>query len=86
DRNSYWSTPDAVRTPTLTLDLAPGTLFDLIRLREYLPLGVRVTSFAVDAEIEGRWQTLARHSCIGAQRLIRLPAPIRARRIRLRIL
>ncbi|WP_204283522.1 hypothetical protein, partial [Klebsiella pneumoniae] len=61
-------------------------LFDLIRLREYLPLGVRVTSFAVDAEIEGRWQTLARHSCIGAQRLIRLPAPIRARRIRLRIL
>ncbi|MBN8813678.1 MULTISPECIES: alpha-L-fucosidase [unclassified Sphingomonas] len=86
DRNSYWSTPDAVRTPVLTLDLAPGTVFDLIRLREYLPLGVRVTSFAVDAEIGGRWQTLASHSCIGAQRLIRLSEPIAARRIRLRIL
>ncbi|MEN2709098.1 alpha-L-fucosidase [Sphingomonas sp. NPDC092331] len=86
DRNSYWSTPDAAKTPSLVLDLVPGTLLDLIRLREYLPLGVRVTSFAVDAEIDGRWRTLATHSCIGAQRLIRLPAPIRPRRLRLRIL
>ncbi|MBN8806818.1 MAG: alpha-L-fucosidase [Sphingomonas sp.] len=86
DRESYWSTPDDVTTPSLTLDLPPGRSFDLIRLREYLPLGARVTRFALDAEVDGAWRTLAEHDCIAAQRLIRLPQPIAARRVRLRIL
>lgn len=86
DRESYWSAPDGVTTPTLTLDLAPGTRFDVIRLREYLPLGVRVTRFAVDAEIDGAWRQLAEHACISAQRILRLATPITARRVRLRIL
>jgi alpha-L-fucosidase len=84
-RDTYWSAPDGVTTPSLTLDLPPGRSFDLIRIREYLPLGVRVTRFAVDAEVNGRWQQLAEHECISAQRIIRLPQPITARRVRLRI-
>lgn len=86
DRESYWSAPDGVTTPSLTLDLPPGRSFDVIRLREYLPLGVRVTRFAIDAEVDGRWQTLAEHACISAQRIVRLEKPIAARRVRLRIL
>jgi alpha-L-fucosidase len=86
DRETYWSTPDGVTTPSLTIDLPPGRAFDLIRLREYLPLGVRVTKFAVDAEIDGHWQTLAVKQCISAQRIIRLDRKIAARRVRLRIL
>ena len=85
-RDTYWSTPDTVTTPTLTLDLPPNRAFDLIRIREHLPLGVRVTRFAVEAELGGTWQRLATHVCIGAQRIIRLPAPISARRVRLVIL
>lgn len=84
-RDTYWSVPDGVTTPTLTLDLPPGRRFDLIRIREYLPLGVRVTRFAVDAEVNGAWRQLAEHECISAQRIIRLPRPITARRVRLRI-
>jgi len=84
-RDTYWSTPDGVTAPSLTLDLPPGRSFDLIRIREYLPLGVRVTRFAVDAEVNGAWQQLAEHECISAQRIIRLPAPVTAKRIRLRI-
>lgn len=84
-RDTYWSAPDGVTTPSLTLDLPPGRAFDLIRIREYLPLGVRVTRFAVDAEVNGKWQQLAEHECISAQRIIRLPRPITARRVRLRI-
>ncbi len=84
--DSYWSTADGITTPSLVLDLPPGRTFDLIRLREYLPLGLRVTRFAVDAEVDGRWRELAQHACIGAQRIIRLPAPVTARRLRLRIL
>ena len=86
NRETYWTTPDRATTPTLTLELKPGTRFDVIRLREYLPLGVRVTRFAVDAEIDGAWRTLAEHECISAQRVIRLPATIAPRRVRLRIL
>ncbi|KQT34629.1 alpha-L-fucosidase [Sphingomonas sp. Leaf412] len=86
DRETYWSAPDGVTTPSLTLDLPPGRAFDLVRIREYLPLGVRVTRFAVDAEVDGAWRTLATRECISAQRIIRLPAPITARRVRLRIL
>lgn len=86
DPARYWSSPDGITTPTLTLDLPPGRAFDLIRLREYLPLGLRVTRFAVDAQVDGRWQTLAEKSCIGPQRIIRLPKPIAARQLRLRIL
>ena len=84
-RDTYWSAPDGVTTPSLTLDLPPNRSFDLIRIREYLPLGVRVTRFAVDAEVNGTWQQLAEHECISAQRIIRLPQPITARRVRLRI-
>jgi alpha-L-fucosidase len=86
DRETYWASPDGAFSPVLTLDLKPGTRFDVIRLREYLPLGVRVTRFAVDAEIDGAWQTLAEHECISAQRVIRLDAPIAPRRVRLRVL
>ncbi len=86
DPATYWSTPDGATTPVLTLDLPPAHAFDLIRLREYLPLGVRVTRFAVDAEVDGAWRTLATHQGIGAQRVIRLPAAVAARRVRLRIL
>ncbi|WP_230781526.1 alpha-L-fucosidase [Sphingomonas sp. Leaf37] len=86
NRETYWSTPDRETTPTLTLDLPPNRRFDLIRLREYLSLGVRVTRFAVEAEVAGRWQRLATKECIGAQRIIRLDTPIAARRVRLVIL
>ncbi|MBW6527172.1 alpha-L-fucosidase [Sphingomonas sp. RHCKR7] len=84
-RDTYWSTPDAITSPTLTLDLPPGRGFDVIRLREHLPLGVRVTRFALDLEEGGAWRTVAEHECIGAQRIIRLPRPSDARRLRLRV-
>jgi len=84
--DTYWSTPDAVKTPSLVLDLPPGRRFDLIRIREALALGVRVTKFAIDvADANGAWREVAVHECIGAQRIIRLPAPVTARRVRLRI-
>ncbi|WP_294195670.1 alpha-L-fucosidase [uncultured Sphingomonas sp.] len=86
NRDTYWSTPDRDTTPSLTLDLPPGRAFDLIRIREFLPLGVRVTRFALDLEEGGQWKTVAEHECIGAQRIVRLPHVSSARRLRLRIL
>jgi alpha-L-fucosidase len=85
NRDSYWSTPDTVTTPELILDLPPGRSFDLIRLREHLALGVRVTRFALDIAVGNGWREIARHECIGAQRIVRLSEPVTTRRLRLRI-
>lgn len=86
DRATYWSTADGDLTPTLTLDLPPARQFDLIRLREALDLGVRVTRFAIDVPEGGGWREIASHDGIGAQRVIRLGQPIAPRRLRLRII
>ncbi|EIZ78372.1 F5/8 type C domain protein [Novosphingobium sp. Rr 2-17] len=88
DRNpeSYWSTPDAIRSADLVLEVPPGRAFDLIRVREYLPLGVRVSRFAIDLDLGKGWQEAARGECIGAQRIVRLPRVVAAKRLRLRIL
>ncbi|MEW6596509.1 MAG: alpha-L-fucosidase [Pseudomonadota bacterium] len=69
----------------LQLDLPHPARFDLIRLSEVLTYGVRIDDFEVEAWQNGQWRTLARHSCIGAQRLIRLETPIVADKVRLRV-
>ncbi|WP_239024769.1 discoidin domain-containing protein [Sphingomonas corticis] len=87
DWRSYWSTDDGVSTPELILDLPPGRPFDLIRLEEYLPLGVRVSRFALDVQEDGdAWRRIAEHECIGQSRIVRLEQPVSARRLRLTIL
>ncbi|CCW19263.1 Alpha-L-fucosidase [Sphingobium indicum BiD32] len=82
---SFWCAPADERDASLTLDLAPGTRFDTIRLQEWLPLGLRTTSFAIDIADDGQdWREVARKDMVGPQRLVRLPAPVSPRRIRFR--
>jgi alpha-L-fucosidase len=47
--------------------------FNVVRLREYLPLGQRVMSINVDMRRGGGWQELGRATSIGNCRLIRGP-------------
>jgi alpha-L-fucosidase len=84
--DSFWMADEAARTPTLTLVLAGAKTFDVVRLAEHLPLGLRVDRFAIDiAGTDGAWRTIIDKRGIGAQRLIRLPAPVTASQLRLRI-
>lgn len=85
DRYSYWATDDNILTPELTVDLKVPKTFNVIRLRENIKLGQRITSFAVDAFINNQWLEIAAATSIGANRLIRLPQNITAKKIRLRI-
>lgn len=90
DRYSYWATDDDVLTPQLTIDLKQPQTFNVIRLRENIRLGQRITSFAIDvfeeAETEASgWKEIATATSIGANRLIRLPQNITAAKLRLRI-
>lgn len=82
--DTYWTTDDAVTTPELTLDLGHLTTFNVVRLREFLPLGQRVGSFALDAWQDGQWKEFASGTSIGNQRLVHT-ANITTTKVRLRI-
>ncbi len=84
DRNSYWSTDDAVTTPELVIDFGRAATFNVVDLREYLPLGQRVDAFAVDAWRDHRWVEFAAGTSIGNRRLVR-GARVTTTKVRLRI-
>lgn len=86
DRYSYWATDDDVLTPELIVTLSKAQTFNVIRLRENIKLGQRITSFVIDALINNEWKEIAKATSIGANRLIRLPQNITTAKVRLRIL
>jgi alpha-L-fucosidase len=67
------------------IDLPRPTTFDIVRLREDIRLGQRIDSFAIDAWSGGAWSHIAEGTSIGPRRILRLPSPITASRVRLRI-
>ena len=84
DRNTYWSTDDTATTPELVLELGAPKTFNIISLREYLPLGQRIEGFALDQWKQGQWQEFAKGTSIGNLRLVRTPA-VTTDKVRLRI-
>jgi alpha-L-fucosidase len=67
----YWSTDDNVTTPELVLEFAQPITFNVVSLREYLPLGQRVEGFALDQWKDGNWLEFSKGTSIGNHRLIR---------------
>lgn len=84
NRDTYWASDDGQKTPTLTLDLRREVTLNVVRLREYLPLGQRVESIVVDTWRDGRWQEFGKATSIGNCRLIRGPA-VTTSRVRVRV-
>lgn len=83
--DTFWCAPAGARDASLVLDLKPGTRFDTIVLREWLPLGLRTTTFAIDiADHRGDWREVARKDMVGPERHVRLSAPVSPRRVRFR--
>ena len=84
NRNTYWSTDDQGTTPELVIDLGESVTFNVVSLREYLPLGQRVEAFALDQWQNGQWREFAKGTSIGNRRLVRT-AYLSTDRVRLRI-
>jgi len=85
NRTHYWTTDDNVRSAELVLELGEPKRIDLLRLREFLPLGQRVVEFSIDIWNQ-QWVEVARGVSIGSQRLVRLDTPVTAEKIRLNII
>ena len=80
----YWATDDGVTNADLVLTFAHPVTFNVVRLREYLPLGQRVEAFAVDTWQNGQWTEYATGTSIGNCRLIR-SHNVTTEKLRLRI-
>ena len=83
-RDTYWATDDNVRTPELLLVWKREVTFDVVRLREHLPLGQRVEAFAVDVWGDGQWKEFGAGTSVGNCRLLR-GQPVTTAKVRLRI-
>lgn len=86
DGNSetYWATDDEAESCELTLDFPGKITFNVIGLREFLPLGQRIDRFAIDVDDAGVWHEWCCKASIGARRLIR-GEKTTTRRIRFRV-
>ncbi len=84
DPDTYWATDDDVHTASLVIELPKPTTFNVVRIREYLPLGQRIDAFALDRWEGDAWHEFAAATSIGARRLLRTDT-ITTSKIRLRI-
>lgn len=83
--DTYWATEDGTNTGSITLNFDSPTTLNRVLLREYIPLGQRVKSFAVSAEIEGKWMVLDTQTTIGNRRILKFE-PVTASKIKVEIL
>jgi len=82
--DTYWTTDDQITRPELIINLRREQTFNVVRVREYLPLGQRVEAFAIDVWKDNEWREYARGTSIGNCKLIR-EKPMTTTKVRLRI-
>jgi alpha-L-fucosidase len=83
-KDTYWSTDDGVTVAEVVVEFGKSASFDVVRLRECLPLGQRVDAFALDAWKDGAWSEFAKGTSIGNLRLLRTER-VTTPKVRLRI-
>lgn len=83
-RDTYWATDDDMRSAELVLTLDEPRTFNIVSLRECLPLGQRIESWALDAWTSVGWDEFASGTAIGSRRLV-WTEPITTDRVRLRV-
>ncbi len=81
---TYWATDDSVTNPEVTLEFKEPVTFNIVSLREFLPLGQRIGAFALDQWQDGKWVQFAVSTSIGSHRLIRGDS-VTTSKVRLRI-
>ena len=71
NKETYWSANDETTHGEITIEFQRPTRFNIISLREYLPLGQRVDSVSVETFNGQEWQPFAEATSIGSCRLLR---------------
>lgn len=84
NRSTFWCTEDDLTTAELIVSLPQVTAFNVVDFREYLPLGQRVATWALDSWQSGAWVEFAAGTSIGNRRLWR-GEELQTSKVRLRL-
>ena len=84
NKNTYWSTDDNITNGEIIIEFSSPTRFNIISLREYLPLGQRIDSITTEIFDGKEWLLYAKATSIGACRLIR-GNPVETSKIRVQV-
>lgn len=83
--DTYWASGDDFHRPAIEFSWKENIRFDLIRLREFIPLGQRIESFQVEVFENNQWKKIAEATSVGAARIIYFNNPVTANRVRLKV-
>jgi alpha-L-fucosidase len=80
----YWATDDSVAATAIEILLPEAATFNRFLLQEYIPLGQRVSYFALESwdESAAAWSVISEGTTVGYKRILRFPR-IKAQRLRL---
>lgn len=87
---TYWAAADGITRADVVLEFPSPVAFDVIQLREFIALGQRVSSFAIDVGkdaggLDSGWLEHAHGTTIGPRRIL-LTQAVTTSKVRLRIL
>jgi alpha-L-fucosidase len=71
--------------PVVVLDLPPDASFNVVRIKEEIRFGQRIEAVSVETMENEAWKPVATATSVGSTRLIRLPAPVSAAKVRVRV-
>ncbi|WP_111308347.1 alpha-L-fucosidase [Confluentibacter sediminis] len=71
DDETYWATNDEVKKANLVIEFPKETSFNVVNIKEYIPLGQRVWGWALDRWENNQWIEFAKGESIGHRRLWR---------------
>jgi alpha-L-fucosidase len=81
-----WMPPDGTTQAELTVTLPGRRTFNVVMFQEQIRYhGQRIAKFAVDAQVDGKWQQIAEGQTVGYKRICRIP-DVTAEKVRIRVL
>jgi alpha-L-fucosidase len=84
NKETYWSTDDAISTGNIEIDLGEIKKVKYILLQEYIKLGQRVKQFNIEIWSNNEWKKAAEATTIGYKRILKLD-PVTTNKIRINI-
>lgn len=84
DKSTFWTTDDGIVKASLTINFKTPTEVNRIVLQEYIPLGQRIKSFVIFAEVDGHWVQIDQQTTIGLKRILRFDT-VKASKIKVEI-
>ncbi|MCP9767946.1 glycoside hydrolase family 29 [Lacihabitans sp. LS3-19] len=85
DTKTYWAAAENTNSAVVELDLGKTQVVNFVEIQEYIALGQRVKSFALDVWKNNEWKQVAQETTIGYKRIVEIEKT-QTSKIRIRIL